>query len=39
VTADPITACVVDDGIGLAAAPCGGELADLRRRAPGTVEP
>jgi signal transduction histidine kinase len=32
VTADAVTACVVDDGIGLAAAPRHGGLADLRRR-------
>jgi signal transduction histidine kinase len=47
VSADAVTACVVDDGIGLAAAPRDGGLADLRRRAawhggtltvrPGTV--
>jgi anti-sigma regulatory factor (Ser/Thr protein kinase) len=33
VTADAITACVVDDGIGMPAAPRRGGLADLRRRA------
>jgi hypothetical protein len=33
VTADAVTACVVDDGIGLAGAPRDGGLADLRRRA------
>ena len=31
VTTDALTACVVDDGIGLAAAPRGGGLADLWR--------
>ena len=33
VTADAITACVTDDGVGMAAAPRDGGLADLRRPA------